>query len=292
LLTEIAPDVPDWLIGDPGRLRQVLLNLVGNAVKFTEAGQVRVQVQVLAPPSPMVADAPQPRLHHLRFVVQDTGMGIPPDQLTHVFEAFSQADTSISRRFGGTGLGLTISARLVALMGGALQVSSESGQGTRFWFDINLPDTPPPEADTSRVTLSVPQGLKVLVAEDHPINQVVARKVLEHLGQQVTLADNGEQAVEAVVQTQAGFDLIFMDIQMPVLDGFGATRRIRLYEQTAGHRRTPIVAMTAHAIEGYRERCVAGGMDGYVTKPVDRKQLIQEIQRVLRSGEPPPKAHQ
>jgi PAS domain S-box-containing protein len=280
LVTDVAPDVPEWLLGDPGRLRQIILNLVGNAVKFTEKGEVRVQIRCL--PSPAHAAASQPPIHKLRFAVQDTGMGISEAQMAHIFEAFSQADTSISRRFGGTGLGLTISARLVGLMGGQLQVSSQPGQGTQFWFDIDLPETAPPEADTSKNTVDIPQGLNILVAEDHPINQVVARKVLEHLGQKVTMADNGLLAVQAVVQAPQPFDLIFMDIQMPELDGFGATRRIRLHEQTTHRPRTPIIAMTAHAIEGYRERCVAGGMDGYVTKPVERKQLIQEMKRVVQ----------
>jgi PAS domain S-box-containing protein len=280
LITDIAPDVAEWFIGDPGRLRQIILNLVGNAVKFTETGEVRVKVEHLSSTSATSTDTA--RTHHLRFAVEDTGMGIPEEQLAHIFEAFSQADTSISRRFGGTGLGLTISARLVGLMGGQLQVESHPGKGTRFWFEISLPETSAPEAETSKTKFDIPTGLRVLVAEDHPINQVVARKVLEYLGQHVTMADNGLQAVQAVVQASQPFDVIFMDIQMPELDGFGATRRIRLHEQQTGGKRTPIIAMTAHAIEGYRERCVAGGMDGYVTKPMDRKHLLQEMQRLLR----------
>ena len=267
LLTHVDEDVPEWLLGDPGRLRQVLLNLVGNAVKFTEAGHVDVRVRL--------ASASENRL---RFSVADTGIGIAPEQLSTVFEAFSQADSSITRRFGGTGLGLSISARLIGLMGGELKVNSTVGEGTEFWFEVCLPATEAPDMDHSPLNNEVPAGLNVLVAEDHPINQVVALKVLEFLGAKVTLVDNGLKAVEACKQQR--FDMIFMDIQMPELDGFGAARRIRAMELMQ-RCHTPIVAMTAHAIEGYRERCVAGGMDGYVTKPVDRKQLVQEMRRVL-----------
>jgi CheY-like chemotaxis protein len=272
LKTDVPAYVPEWVLGDPGRLRQVLLNLVGNAIKFTEEGTVTVSVRLKPPPGP----GQKPRL---RFGVRDTGIGIAPDRLHSVFEAFSQADSSITRRYGGTGLGLTISARLVGLMGGQLQVDSQLGQGTEFWFELPMTVAEAPElAPESEVAPQ--QHLTVLVAEDHPINQVVARKVLEGLGHRVTIVGNGLQAVE---QFESGsFDLIFMDIQMPELDGFGATQRIRALEaaQTSGQR-IPILAMTAHAMEGYREKCIRGGMDGYVTKPVDRKQLVSEINRVV-----------
>jgi CheY-like chemotaxis protein len=271
---DVAPAVPEWVVGDAGRLRQVLLNLVGNAIKFTQEGHVTVHVDVVP------GDAAQPVL---RFAVQDSGIGIAPERLASVFDAFSQADTSITRRFGGTGLGLTISSRLVGLMGGHLQVTSQLGEGSRFWFELPLPTAQAPALDFTQALAELPRGLRVLVAEDHPINQVVARKILEHLGQQVTLVANGELAVAAFVAQPADqpFDLVFMDIQMPVLDGFAAARRLREHEAPLG-RHTPILAMTAHAMEGYRERCLAGGMDGYVTKPVERKQLVQEMRRVLK----------
>ncbi len=272
LLAEVDAELPPWRVGDPGRLRQVLLNLVGNAVKFTERGEVRLRVGWA--PEASAPDA----WRRLRFSVSDTGIGIAPEQLDSVFEAFSQADTSISRRFGGTGLGLSISARLIALMGGTLQVRSTVGQGSEFWFDLDLPVAAAPPLDESPLGADIPKGLRVLVAEDHPINQVVARKLLEFLGLAVTVVDNGRQAVEACAAQR--FDLVFMDIQMPELDGFAATRRIRAFELPL-QRHTPIVAMTAHAMDGYRERCVSGGMDGYVTKPVDRQQLVQEMARVL-----------
>ena len=271
---DVAPAVPEWVVGDADRLRQVLLNLVGNAVKFTEQGHVTVHVAV-------VSSGATPPVW--RFAVQDSGIGIAPERQASVFDAFSQADTSITRRFGGTGLGLTISSRLVGLMGGRLQVSSQPGEGSRFWFDLGLPVAQAPSLDLTPALAELPRGLRVLVAEDHPINQVVARKILEHLGQQVTVVANGELAVAAFVAQPRDrrFDLVFMDIQMPVLDGFAAARRLREHEASLG-RHTPILAMTAHAMEGYRERCLAGGMDGYVTKPVERQQLVQEMRRVLR----------
>ena len=269
-----APGLSEWVVGDAGRLRQVLVNLVGNAVKFTEGGSVDVEVALVDAEPGQPVDS-----QRIRFTVTDTGIGMTDQQVAQVFEAFSQADSSISRRFGGTGLGLTISARLVELMGGQLHVRSQLGKGSTFWFDIPLPVGVSPSLDTSALDTPLPQGMQVLVAEDNKVNQVVARKVLEFLGQNVTLVANGVLAVEAVTAQQ--FDLVFMDIQMPEMDGFEATRRIRLLEQGTGTR-VPIVAMTAHAMEGYRERCVAGGMDGYVTKPVDRKQLVQEMQRLVR----------
>ena len=274
LASHTGPGVADWVVGDAGRLRQVLVNLVGNAVKFTEGGEVQVEVTRVDRP----VDAAAACDHWVRFTVTDTGIGMSEEQVASVFEAFSQADSSISRRFGGTGLGLTISARLVELMGGRLQVRSQLGKGSTFWFELPLPVGQAPEVDTREQAAALPKGLQVLVAEDHPVNQVVARKVLEFLGQHVTLVANGVQAVDAVAANR--FDLVFMDIQMPEMDGFEATRRIRLLEMGTGVR-VPIIAMTAHAMEGYRERCVAGGMDGYVTKPVDRKQLVQEMQRLM-----------
>jgi len=274
LASHVGPGLAEWVQGDAGRLRQVLVNLAGNAVKFTERGEVRVEVSRVARPS----DATAAGDHWVRFTVTDTGIGMSAEQVASVFEAFSQADSSISRRFGGTGLGLTISARLVELMGGRLQVRSQLGRGSTFWFELPLPPGQAPELDTREQAAALPTGLQVLVAEDHPVNQVVARKVLEFLGQHVTMVANGIQAVDAVTANR--FDLVFMDIQMPEMDGFEATRRIRLLELGTGAR-VPIIAMTAHAMEGYRERCVAGGMDGYVTKPVDRKQLVQEMQRLM-----------
>jgi len=277
LVVEVAPGVPDGVMGDAGRLRQVLLNLVGNALKFTEQGTVTLRVSLADPGASGAART-------VRFRVRDTGIGIAPDRLATVFEAFSQADTSITRRFGGTGLGLTISSRLVALMGGRLQVHSELGRGSEFWFDLKLDAAP---TDLTRLEAPspaagagpAPRALRILLAEDHPINQVVARKALEVMGHEVVLVGDGLAVVDRYAKER--FDLVLMDIQMPGLDGFAATRRIRDIEARRGLH-TPILAMTAHAMEGYRERCIEGGMDGYVTKPVDRRQLVGEIARVMR----------
>jgi len=284
LNANLSQRLPVWRLGDSARLRQVLVNLVGNAIKFTEAGTVTLTVEPVTPPAHVESPSGTTDVQWLKFAVTDTGIGMTLEQQTRVFEAFAQADTSISRRFGGTGLGLTITQRLVRLMGGELNVSSVAGRGTTFWFVLPLPVTDSPDTvviPTMEVTL--PRGLQVLVAEDHPVNQVVARKVLEHFGMVVTLVSNGLQAVEACANNR--YDLVFMDIQMPELDGFEATRRVRAHELQKGLTPVPIVAMTAHAMEGYRQRCEAGGMDGYVTKPIERKWLVKELQRVLaRAG--------
>ena len=284
LQADLPQRLPLWRLGDPARLRQVLVNLVGNSIKFTEAGHVTLTVEPVPAPVGAGASGEPPVAEWLQFEVSDTGIGMTPEQQEKVFEAFAQADTSISRRFGGTGLGLTITQRLVKLMGGELKVRSVSGQGTTFWFALPMPLTELPQAGTLPVPeVTLPSGLRVLVAEDHPINQVVARKVLEHFGMTVTVVSNGLQAVEACAADR--FDLVFMDIQMPELDGFEATRRVRAHELQKGLTPVPIVAMTAHAMEGYRQRCEAGGMDGYVTKPIERKWLVKELQRVLaRAG--------
>lgn len=273
----IDPSREDYVvIGDPGRLGQVLINLVGNAIKFTRAGRVDVSIAQTGQ-----ADAPW------RFEVRDTGIGVAPDRLSSIFESFSQADTSIARNFGGTGLGLTISARLVELMGGRLQVESGQGVGTRFWFDLALEPAHGSSDGSGGETgystdgaeaASIPRRLNVLVAEDHPINQLVARKALEKHGCVVTMAGNGEEAIRRF--ERGHFDMVFMDIQMPELDGFGATLRIRALEAERGLPRTPIIAMTAHAMAGYADLCRAGDMDGYVSKPLDHARLRNEIARL------------
>ncbi|MFL5339802.1 MAG: PAS domain S-box protein [Gemmataceae bacterium] len=265
----VAPDVPDGLLGDLGRLRQVLLNLVGNAIKFTESGEVAVSVRgqrtedsgqktnesgsVLCPLSSVL----------LEFVVRDTGVGIPADKLHTIFAPFEQADGSTARRFGGTGLGLTISARLVDMMGGRLRVESEVGRGSTFSFGVRLPvQTVQPPRPPAAVAPARP--LHVLLAEDNPVNQRVAVGLLGRAGHTVEVAATGAEAVAAA--TFGSFDVILMDVQMPEMDGLAATAAIRRAERAAG-RHTPIVALTAHAMKGDRERFLAAGLDGYVSKP-------------------------
>jgi CheY-like chemotaxis protein/HPt (histidine-containing phosphotransfer) domain-containing protein/anti-sigma regulatory factor (Ser/Thr protein kinase) len=414
LALDVAPDVPDWLIGDAGRLRQVILNLVGNAIKFTHQGEVVVTVRL----TELQADRAS-----LAICISDTGIGIPPDKLERVFEAFEQADASTTRNYGGTGLGLAIVRRLVQLMGGRVWAESTPGEGSRFHITLTLPLAPPPatqpprrvmlpgtrvlvvddnatnrrivaevlggwellvascasaeeaiqqlreafrsgspfdllisdvnmpqadgfslleqvrrdptladlpailltsserpedsqrsqqlgvaqrlmkpvkqselfdaiqqalglveaaEAASTPVAATMP-ALKVLLAEDSLVNQRLMVGILERLGHTVVLAASGTEAVERALAEPV--DLILMDVQMPEMDGLEATRRIRQLERAQGRRRVPIIAMTAHALKGDRERCLEAGMDEYVAKPVRQWQLVRAMQEVL--GLPP-----
>ncbi|MFO0844190.1 MAG: PAS domain S-box protein [Gemmataceae bacterium] len=289
LESEVAADVPEVVVGDPVRLRQVLVNLVGNAVKFTSRGGVTVRVFVdreTGRQGDKGTDSPIVFLSSclpasLSFEVQDTGIGIPADKRAAIFRPFEQAETSISRRFGGTGLGLTISARLVELMGGRIWVESEEGQGSTFHFTVPLgvpvaPVAAPVEAPAAWEDRVATRPLRILLAEDNPINQRVALGMLEMLGHQAVVAENGREAVERFQREP--FDLVLMDVQMPQMDGLEATARIREIESRTG-RRIPIVALTAHAMKGDRERFLASGMDGYVTKPVRLNELRQALGR-------------
>jgi len=268
----LAADVPQVIAGDPVRVRQVLLNLLSNAVKFTEKGEVELQVR-REPGAPGMADT-------LCFSVRDTGIGIAPDAQRHIFEAFSQADNSTTRRFGGTGLGLSISSHLVALMEGEIRLHSEPGRGSTFCF--TLPCRPadavrPPAARPTPGATATAGGLPVLLVEDNRINQRLACKLLEGRGYRVTLAENGQLALDALAH--ASFAVVLMDMQMPVMDGLEATRRIRAREAASGLARTPIVAMTANAMQGDRERCLAAGMDDYLSKPINADELSRQLER-------------
>jgi signal transduction histidine kinase len=271
LTLTVDPDVPPRVVGDPGRLRQVLLNLVGNAIKFTHQGGVTVRVS---------EDARPGRLVRLRFAVADTGVGIAPDKQQSIFEPFTQADGSTTRQYGGTGLGLTISARLVGMMGGRLEVSSEAGKGSTFHFTAELNVGKASEAGTRfRPPPGPPAGpLRVLLAEDNVINRRVAVRLLEKQGYRVTVACNGREAVAAAAGQP--FDVVLMDVEMPEVDGFAATAAIREGEK-AGGQRVPVIGLTAHAMKGDRDRCLAAGMDGYVPKPLDLDELLRELERVL-----------
>jgi len=269
LRIQVAPDVPNALVGDPLRLGQVLLNLASNAVKFTERGEIALRVERREQTAETV---------RLYFTVRDTGIGLTQDQQAKLFQSFSQADTSTTRKYGGTGLGLAICKRLVELMGGAIGVESAPGQGSTFWFTIGFgqhdqPRRAVPSSDT-QIEWSQLRGATVLLAEDNEINQQVAREMLASAGIEVTIANNGQEAV-ALVQTQP-FDAVLMDIQMPVLDGLDAARAIRARPESA---RLPIVAMTAHAMSGDREKSLAAGMNDHVTKPINPKELFAVLQR-------------
>ncbi|RZL86162.1 MAG: response regulator [Variovorax sp.] len=280
---DIAEDVPWRVAGDPGRLRQVISNLVSNAVKFTDVGRISVTVRLAADQAGL-----QREQLRLLFAVRDTGVGIPQDKQEHIFEAFTQADASVTRRYGGTGLGLAICERLVSMMGGSLHVTSRPDEGSTFRFtavfeqaadELSVLTEPAPlEAMTM-------QGLDVLLAEDHAVNELLMRKLLTEMGCTFSVARNGEEAVRAWETGQ--FDLVLMDVQMPVLSGLDAAAHIRLVEASEpGRGRTPIVALTAHAMAGDRERCLAAGMDAYVSKPVSPALLAQAIQEAMRSSQP------
>jgi two-component system sensor histidine kinase/response regulator len=273
LEVDIAPELHRMVHGDPIRLRQVILNIVGNAVKFTEQGRVDVRVSV--------ADRDVP--DGVLFEVSDTGIGMTEQSKSRLFQKFTQADSSISRRFGGTGLGLAISRELVELMGGTIGVDSQFGQGSRFYFTVPLA----PATGTSGVDdtppLALPGGrkLNVLVVDDNAINQRLATVLLQGEGHQVEIASNGREAVEAAMR--GSFDVILMDVQMPVMDGVQATRRIRaLPPPRCG---VPIVALTADALSGADERYRAAGMDAYVSKPLDPSTLFQTL-ATLTNGAP------
>ena len=274
---EVAEGIPGRLLGDPARLLQVLINLVGNAVKFTEDGRVDVNI------APRGYDDSRTRIH---FVVTDTGIGIPLDLQDHLFDAFTQADSSATRRFGGTGLGLAISKRIVELMGGEIEFESAPGTGSSFYFTLPFERQATDEVSlelAANVLRPVAQkrrprrSFRILLVEDNPVNQMVASKQLELLGYQADTADDGLQALEALEAND--YDLVLMDCQMPELDGYEATRRIRQRESDKKH--TPIVAMTAHAVKGDREKCLATGMDDYLAKPFLEGDLETMLDRWL-----------
>jgi signal transduction histidine kinase/DNA-binding NarL/FixJ family response regulator len=271
LTTRISDDVPNALCGDPGRLRQVLVNLAGNAIKFTERGRVAVEVSR--------AEGTGSGTAQLQFSVRDTGIGIPPEKHQRIFEAFEQADNSMSRKYGGTGLGLAISSRLIALLGGRVWLESAVGQGSTFHFTTEFARSSRPqalaEAPAAPLAPRPPdRRLHILLAEDNDINQKLVAALLHKWGHAVTIAGDGKAVLEAV-QRQA-FDLVLMDIQMPEMNGFEVTARIRALEEGTD-RRVRIIALTAHAMRGDRERCLQAGMDGYLAKPVRAHELIETI---------------
>ncbi|WP_342120565.1 two-component regulator propeller domain-containing protein [Pseudoduganella sp. OTU4001] len=270
---DFGSDLPEFVVGDPTRLRQVLVNLVGNAFKFTERGKVSLSV---------VRESSGPDGHRIRFTVEDTGIGIPPDALPRLFQKFEQGDTTTTRRYGGTGLGLAISNQLVELMGGTIEVVSAPGAGSTFAFTIPLRDgvAPPLVPHVAREPHT--HQLRVLCAEDFPTNQIIIRMMLEELGHKVDIAGNGVLALAACAQQR--YDLVLMDGRMPEMDGATATRLIR----SGGPREAPvvdphlmIVALTANASEEDRSRYLAAGMDDFLTKPIDEGALHMQLERAI-----------
>ncbi len=298
LLIEVEEGLPELLKGDPVRLRQIIINLVNNAIKFTAKGHVKLSVS-------KQEDLGKEQV--LRFAVEDTGIGIPEEKQKSIFEPFTQADDTTTRRFGGTGLGLAISKRLIEMMGGRIWVESEEGRGTTFFFTAvftvkkvgelkpitfdegvtKKEETAEPARGRSGTpAVSAAQdipgaGVKILLAEDNPVNQKIALKMLQKKGFTVSAVENGRQALETL--DKETFDLVLMDVQMPVMDGLEATRLIRQKEERQGGH-LPIVAMTAHAMEGDDQKCLAAGMDDYVSKPVDRAKLFGIIEKMTARG--------
>ncbi len=263
LFFKIAADVPETLAGDPIRLEQVMLNLLSNAIKFTEQGEVHLTI----------TREPAREGTVLQFQVRDTGIGIPADKQRIIFESFTQADGSTTRKYGGSGLGLAISKQLVRLMGGAMGVESELGHGSTFWFTVRFASHTPaePQAISPVQIACVPsRALSVLLAEDNKVNQKVAVALLKKAGHRVQVVANGRDAV--LESSRGGFDVVLMDVQMPEVDGIQATQMIRARENGSGLH-LPIIALTAHVMNGDRERCIEAGMDDYLSKPLSAAAL-------------------
>jgi PAS domain S-box-containing protein len=275
----VPDDAPDAVIGDRVRLQQVLLNLAGNALKFTERGEVEISLAAESLPSPSGAGAggegSEGEAVDLLFAVRDTGIGISPEVQQRLFRPFAQADASMARRFGGTGLGLSICKSLVEMMGGRISVESEAGKGSTFSFAIRLPLAKelPADFDVPAVTPAATHKLRILLVEDNPANQKLAGYILKDRGHTVEIAHNGQEAVR--LTGQYTYDVILMDVQMPGMDGLEATAAIRKRETD---NRTPIIAMTAHAGQSDRQRCIAAGMDGYLSKPIDADEMLAVVE--------------
>jgi signal transduction histidine kinase/ActR/RegA family two-component response regulator len=292
LKCELAPNLPEMFVGDPVRLVQILTNLVGNAIKFTSKGTITVRAH-----SVQKADERQT----LVFEVEDQGIGIAPDKISRIFDAFTQADTSTTRNFGGTGLGLTITRRLVELMEGSIGVRSTLGEGSVFYFE--LPEQLASSKGSDHEPVHVVQKVKtpvvpisaslnnstpvtkgrVLLTEDNLVNQKLATLLLQRQGYEVQLAQNGSEAIEAF--KSARFDVVLMDMHMPILSGTDATRTIRHWEKSAGQSRTPIIAMTANVLQEDKEECFQAGMDDYISKPINASDLFAMIGK-WTSGSP------
>ncbi len=280
ILLDIAQDVPQRIIGDPLRLQQVIINLVGNAIKFTEKGEIVVSVK---------SHKLEGKNAELMFSVKDSGIGIPKERQDAIFENFSQADSSTTRKFGGTGLGLTISKRLVELMGGSIYVDSEAGKGSTFYFTAKF------EADTghkeetdhlskdSKVHAGVSvseRPLNILLVEDNDDNRNLVIAYLKKSPHHIETAENGEVAVHKFTSGQ--YDIVLMDVEMPVMDGYTATRNIREWEKKNDAKSTPIVALTAHALKEHKEKSLAAGCDGHLTKPIKKTKLLEAIEKYTR----------
>jgi len=262
--------IPRYVIGDIGRIRQVLINLIGNAIKFTEKGRIVIRVEGRAD-----ADG----FYLINISVEDTGIGISSDKVEAIFDKFAQVEEATTRRHAGTGLGLTICRQLVQVMGGHISVKSELGVGTSFLVTLKLKKASPEQMSalqTDQPEAVLPadllfDGVNVLLAEDNPTNQMIAGEMLTQYGCNVSYAETGSEVLEAV--KVADFDFIFMDCRMPEMDGYEATRLLRAQEKDLGKNRMPVIALTANAMQGDRELCIEAGMDDYISKPVRKDQI-------------------
>jgi CheY-like chemotaxis protein/HPt (histidine-containing phosphotransfer) domain-containing protein len=279
LRVKIAKSCPDLLRGDPLRLRQVVYNLLQNAVKFTAIGTIKLEV----------TSKPCGNQQQLRFEIEDTGIGIEAHVIGKIWESFEQADASITRRFGGTGLGLAICAQLVGLMGGKIGVQSQVGAGSRFWFELKMHDAKGqkgrPCLKSGGLKPTPMQALKILVAEDHLINQRVITHIVEKLGHRCEVVAHGKEVLASLAKSR--FDLILMDCHMPELDGYATAREIRRHSLESV-RKIPIIAVTADVLGETRQQCLAAGMNGYISKPIDLEQLRLAIDRFARPPSPSP----
>ena len=269
LITEISPDLPQALIGDPGRIQQIVYNLSSNALKFTSHGYVSVKVDG----NPKADDK-----YEVRFSVSDTGIGISPEKMSRLFQPFMQADTSTTRKYGGTGLGLAICKSLVDLMGGSISVQSEEGRGTTFYVNLTLPigHVPLPECPSTKHDAEILKNINILIVEDNLINQKITAQALKKMGAtHIDIAFNGEVAIEKFQENH--YDVILMDIQMPVMDGYRATKKIRDLEECNHLSRTPIIALTAGALKVDQDACFEAGMDDHISKPFGQEELCGRI---------------
>jgi signal transduction histidine kinase/ActR/RegA family two-component response regulator len=270
LETEFGDMLPP-VVGDPLRIRQVLINLLSNAYKFTHKGKIALRVTSTPLGDQQVT---------IRFEVQDTGIGMTQEQQAHLFDAFVQADASISRLYGGSGLGLSISQQLAKLMHGEIGVRSTLGAGSLFWFSVPLhiaQAAPLAKADAGKHQPHDFAHLRVLLVDDHPLNQQVIAAQLKRLGVQAHVANDGAQALQLLMTEQGGFDLVFMDCEMPVMDGYVATQTLRAWEQAQQRKATFVCGASAHAMPEFRERALATGMNQFITKPL----RIEDLQQIL-----------
>ena len=276
VLYSIDPEVPSWVQGDPHRFQQVLSNLVGNALKFTEAGKIVISLGV---------ETQNDNAVKLHARVKDTGIGIQKEKLQKIFDAFTQSDGSTTRRFGGTGLGLAICRQLSVLMNGDVWAESEPGVGSTFhftaWFDRVEAENHQAVSNQCSIRKEIKHSARILLAEDNPVNQKLAKMMLAKAGYCVDVASNGEEVVEKYTMSPNEFDLIFMDVQMPKQDGMKATKAIR----EKGFNKIPIVAMTAHAMKGDREKCLEAGMDDYITKPIKKELVFDMVEKWVSTKE-------